>query len=667
MTVFYLLAFLIVSGGIDKTLGSAIDVQVDEKKAYNHIIDSLDLLCYVFLISLTIVTLWAFKNKRIRFLHESGLAVIYGLIVGLMLKYSGPQRTLTHLRVKPFSNEMTYTPSEVNASHGNALPDSLLISFQLPADTDPTGDTNMGSSEKEQEEHERPSKHLYSYLFQGEYVANEEETTIEETATFNPEIFFYILLPPIIFHAGYSMRKKSFFDNLGAILAFALFGTVISTVVIAIIVYGFAQFISSSVSFKFLDMLYFGAIVSATDPVTVLAIFNDLHADTMLNGLILGESLLNDAVAIVLCSAIEEYSKLSLTKGDVFETNALLLTVLKFFTILLGSVGLGSLVGSLTAMLTKFTHVKDFPLLETTLFFLLSYSSYLIAEICSMSGIVSVLFCGIFQAHYTFRNLSCESQQRTKQLFETLNFLMENFIFCYLGVSLFTYSHHQFNFVFIFGAIVAIALARALHIYPLSLLLNLGRKQKIPMKYQHMLWFSGLRGAMAFALALRNTVSDVRQMFFTTTCIITIATVIFCGGMTVPVLTMLEIPVGVRDDEREELLRANGDVDSLQHASLASNMSSGSCSRRSWLARAWRGVDSKLMKPLLTSSRPSLMETMPSCCAPLARILTTTDQMGGAVQLTDVTASDNNADPSQQEQEQDFSMREMSERNTGNE
>ena len=95
----------------------------------------------------------------------------------------------------------------------------------------------------------------------------------EEKATFNPEIFFYVLLPPIIFHAGYSMRKKAFFDNLGAILAFALLGTLISTAVIALTVYGFAQFLSTSVAFKFVDMVYFGAIISATDPVTVLAIF----------------------------------------------------------------------------------------------------------------------------------------------------------------------------------------------------------------------------------------------------------------------------------------------------------------------------------------------------------------------------------------------------------
>ena len=123
-----------------------------------------------------------------------------------------------------------------------------------------------------------------------------------------------------------------------------------------------------------------------------------------------------------------------------------------------------------------------------------------------MSGIVSVLFCGIFQAHYTYRNLSVQSQQRTRQLFETLNFLSENFIFSYLGVSMFTFGHHYFRYarfklkknleivcclftffvyfslIFILGGFVAIAAARAMHIYPLSFLLNLGRAQKIPYK-----------------------------------------------------------------------------------------------------------------------------------------------------------------------------------------
>ena len=178
----------------------------------------------------------------------------------------------------------------------------------------------------------------------------------------------------------------------------------------------------------------------------------------------------------------------------------------------------------------------------------MSYSSYLLAEICEMSGIVSVLFCGIFQAHYTFHNLSLESKLRTQQLFEVLHFLLENFIFSYIGVSMFTFSHHRFQFAFILAAFFAIAIARAAHIYPLSFLLNLGRKNRIPTNFQHMLWFSGLRGAMAFALAMQNTMSEARQMFLTTTSLISIFTVIFCGGMTSPLLTFLKVRNYCNDD-----------------------------------------------------------------------------------------------------------------------
>ena len=225
-------------------------------------------------------------------------------------------------------------------------------------------------------------------------------TDIQEKVTFDAELFFFIILPPIIFHAGYSMRKKQFFDNLGSILTFALLGTILSTFIVAAIMWVITRAMTLEV--HFLETLYFGAIVSATDPVTILAIFQDLHVDSLMNGLVLGESLLNDAIAIVLCGAIEDYSKLIIDgEPDSFQTSALFLTILNFFTIFLGSVGLGALTGILTALLTKYTRVRDFQLLETSLFFLLSYSSYLIAEVAHMSGIVSILFCGIFQVLFS--------------------------------------------------------------------------------------------------------------------------------------------------------------------------------------------------------------------------------------------------------------------------
>lgn len=96
--------------------------------------------------------------------------------------------------------------------------------------------------------------------------------------------------------------QKYFFRNLGAILTFAIIGTTLSAFLIGALMYGFVKLMTDSLknSFTFLDTLYFGALISPTDPLTILAIFHDMHVDVNLYALVFGESVLNDAVALVL-------------------------------------------------------------------------------------------------------------------------------------------------------------------------------------------------------------------------------------------------------------------------------------------------------------------------------------------------------------------------------
>ncbi|XP_060515933.1 sodium/hydrogen exchanger 6 [Cylas formicarius] len=589
---------------------AASDIQLDAKAQSTHRIDSLNLLSYTLLLILTVLTIWLFKHRRVSFLHETGLAVIYGLIVGAIIRYCGSSSQLLNLDV--YTNQTQYNSS---------LPPDTL-SLHLPK---PNSKTNT----------------TYQYVFRNE-IDNVQENLIDLKATFDPEIFFNIILPPIIFHAGYSLKRKYFFRNLGAILTFAIIGTTVSSFIVGGLMYGCVQLMPArlAASFTFLDTLYFGALISSTDPLTILAIFNDLNVDVNLYALVFGESVLNDAVAIVLSGSIQHYGKRYQLGTGGFEIKAFFQAVGDFCGIFMLSLLIGASMGCITALMTKYTRVRDFPLLESALFVLMSYSTFLIAEASDLTGVVAVLFCGICQAHYTYNNLSDDSRLRTKQIFELLNFLAENFIFSYIGVSMFTFPKHHFDPLFILTGFICAALGRAANVYPLSFLLNLGRHPKIPSNFQHMLFFAGLRGAMSFALAIRNTRSEARQAMLTTTSLIVIVTVIIQGGATMNLLRWLQIPLGI--DEETEALSVN------DHHSVYNSMERGSggiTPRGEWtdlnrsgqpksngndkavLARVWGSFDTKYMKPLLTHSRPTLLETLPVCCNPLARLLTTTEQM----------------------------------------
>jgi len=571
-----------------------LGVKQDEKAERNHVLDSLNILMFTGLLILLVLTIWLFKHQRLRFIHETGLGIIYGLIVGAIITYGtkGTSKPSVYVHLPEGSTYDAYN-----------LPDSLRLQVY----------ENMSNPK------------YYEYRYNHPLDRNTTgDTELEEKAVFDPEIFFNVLLPPIIFYAGYSLKRRHFFKNFGAIVTFAFAGTIISCFVVGGFLYAICQ-ILPNISFRFVECLYFGAIISATDPVTVLAIFNDLNVDMDLYALVFGESVLNDAVAIVLAGTIDSYERTYATSA--FNIMAVLTSIGNFFVVFLGSFALGSAMGCVTAILTKYTHLREHPLLETSLFCIMSYSTFLASEAAKMSGIVAVLFCGICQAHYTYHNLSIESRSRTKQIFELLNFLTENFIFIYIGISTFTYQRHHWNVGFIFGALIAVIIARACNVYPLSFLLNLGRSNKIRYNFQHMMMFSGLRGAIAFALAIRNTSNEERSLILSTTLIIVIATVILCGGLTTPMLQWLKIRVGVNDDDDRELQNFEAVRTSPSEPPPQTDFANHRSHEKAWLVLKWYNIDRRFVKPFLTHARPPLTETLPGCCLPLAKLLTTDQQL----------------------------------------
>ncbi|XP_077153012.1 sodium/hydrogen exchanger 7 isoform X2 [Ranitomeya variabilis] len=577
---------------------SAMEEIATEKEAEeSHRQDSVSLLTFILLLTLTILTIWLFKHRRARFLHETGLAMIYGLIVGVILRYGTPSTSTYDKAISCSPEQRAFTTLLVNVS-------GKFFEYTLKGEIIP------------------------------EKIHNVEQNDMLRKVTFDPEVFFNILLPPIIFHAGYSLKKRHFFRNIGSILAYAFFGTAVSCFIIGNLMYGVVKLMSLvgqlNGKFYYTDCLFFGAIISATDPVTVLAIFNELRADVDLYALLFGESVLNDAVAIVLSSSIVAYQPTG-ENSHTFDAAAFFKSVGVFVGIFSGSFAMGVCTGVATALVTKFTKLHCFPLLETALFFLLSWSTFLLAEACGFTGVVAVLFCGITQAHYTYNNLSPESRNRTKQLFEVLHFLAENFIFSYMGLALFTFQKHVFSPVFIVGAFIAVFVGRAAHVYPLSFFLNLGRRHKISWNFQHMLMFSGLRGAMAFALSIRDTATYAHQMMFSTTLLIVFFTVWVIGGGTTPMLSWLNIRVGVDPDQDPP--PTNDSFQVLQADGGISNGVSRTKQESAWIFRLWYSFDHNYLKPMLTHSGPPLTSTLPSWCGFVAKCFTSPQVYNNPEQL----------------------------------
>ncbi|CAN1336353.1 Sodium/hydrogen exchanger 6 [Linum perenne] len=370
---------------------------------------------------------------------------------------------------------------------------------------------------------------------------SDTETSIRAWFNFHEEFFFLFLLPPIIFQSGFSLQPKPFFSNFGAIVTFAILGTFVSSIVTGILVYvGGLMYLMYKL--PFVECLMFGALISATDPVTVLSIFQELGTDVNLYALVFGESVLNDAMAISL------YRTMSLVRSHASSGQNFFMVVVRFLETFVGSMSAGVGVSFISALLFKYAglDIDNLQNLECCLFVLFPYFSYMLAEGLGLSGIVSILFTGIVMKHYTYSNLSENSQRFVSAFFHLISSLAETFIFIYMGFDIAMEQHSWSHVGFIFFSIIFIGVARAANVFSCAYLVNLSRpaNRQIPITHQKALWYSGLRGAMAFALALQSVhelPEGHGQTIFTATTAIVVLTVLLIGGSTGTMLEALQV------------------------------------------------------------------------------------------------------------------------------
>lgn len=177
--------------------------------------------------------------------------------------------------------------------------------------------------------------------------------------------------------------QANFFRNIGSILTFAFAGTFISCVVLGMILFLWTRLSLDGVKITFVESMSVGATLSATDPVTILAIFNTYRVDPKLYTVIFGESILNDAVAIVLFETAQKYRETDAAKLTPF---SLVESVGIFLLVFFGSLIIGLIVGMITSLLLKFTHVRRSPKTESCIIVLIAYASYFLSNAIQMSG-----------------------------------------------------------------------------------------------------------------------------------------------------------------------------------------------------------------------------------------------------------------------------------------
>ena len=321
---------------------------------------------------------------------------------------------------------------------------------------------------------------------------------------FDFEFFMTMLLPPIIFEAGFNMKTRPFFANLGPTMFYAFIGTFASTFIVGGLVYTAGQ-MGLCYPLGGLAALVFGSLISATDPVTVLAVFQALGVKDDLFSMVFGESVLNDAVAIVLSRTL-----LSFNAPDArVDAESVASACLSFVIIFVGSTLIGGIFGLLCSILYKYLGLRlheELLFLEACLSFVFPWMAYYTTEALELSGIVAILMAGITMAQFMKESLSDRASVLVSALYKVIAQLAETYVFVYLGMAFVAFPiFKDLNWPLVAVAIGACFVGR-LHIFVGSALFNSVRTPASTPKpisgiYMFIMWFSGLRGGVAFALA----------------------------------------------------------------------------------------------------------------------------------------------------------------------
>ncbi|XP_066435174.1 sodium/hydrogen exchanger 3 [Eleutherodactylus coqui] len=357
--------------------------------------------------------------------------------------------------------------------------------------------------------------------------------------TLTPTVFFFYLLPPIVLDAGYFMPNRLFFGNLGTILLYAVVGTVWNAATTGLSLYGvYLTGIMGDLSIGVLEFLLFGSLIAAVDPVAVLAVFEEVHVNEVLFIIVFGESLLNDAVTVVLYNVFDSFVAIG---GENVTGVDCVKGVVSFFVVSIGGTLVGIVFAYLLSLVTRFTkHVR---IIEPGFVFVISYLSYLTSEMLSLSAILAITFCGIFCQKYVKANISEQSATTVRYTMKMLASGAETIVFMFLGISAVDPDIWVWNTPFILLTLLFISVYRIIGVIVQTWILNRYRMVQLEIIDQVVMSYGGLRGAVAFALValLDGRRVKAKNLFVSTTIIVVYFTVIFQGLTIKPLVQWLKV------------------------------------------------------------------------------------------------------------------------------
>jgi len=381
---------------------------------------------------------------------------------------------------------------------------------------------------------------------------------MEETplVTINAEIIEYVLIPPIILHAAYELFHRKFFQQIGTILVLAVGATVLNMCFVIFglwILYGvFYQNDWQDQPLNAATIATFAAIISAVDPVAVLAVFNEVNADEGLYYLVFGEALLNDGVTFVLFTSVRGLAEISAEEIAIPASSYVAVT-LSFLTAPLGGILVGIFCGLAGAFISKYSNTSNDEREEPIIIILLGGFAYFLSNFFGFSGVLSIIAFGLTQERYTFANINPKASVVTTNIIEAMATISECFLFFILGSQVFSslvrmYVKDQLAFCAV--VLLLITVGRIIVTTSLCPFLNQSRPEahQINWKWQILIVVGGLRGAIAYAMicTYRGPNAD---MFYDTIVVVIFCTTLFGGVLAKPLVKYLGLEAQVKRDQ----------------------------------------------------------------------------------------------------------------------